>query len=210
AFPLRARGWEEADAGACDEIADGRRCEHVTAARLRCNAGSRVHGDPTYGAARDLALAGVNACANVEPERLQRVADRARRADRPARTVKRREEPVACRVDLVAAKPHEHAPDRGMVLVEQLSPAPVAELRCAAGRVDDVREEQRRQHAVRVGNRADAGEELLDLVEQLVDAADPRDVIVAGKLDETCTGDLACNPSALLDVSVAVAGSVED
>jgi hypothetical protein len=51
-----------------------------------------------------------------------------------------------------------------MVCCEQLVPAPIAQGCGAFGRADDVGEEDRREHPIRLRNRSRAGEELLDLV----------------------------------------------
>jgi len=52
------------------------------------------------------------------------------------------------------------------------------------GRVDDVGEQQRRQHPIRVGLCAGAGEELFDLIQQAVDPLGERQMIGARQLDE--------------------------
>ena len=66
-----------------------------------------------------LDLAGVDARPDLEPELADRVADRERAADRPRRAVECREEPVAGRLDLVAAEPLELPPGHPVMLVEQ-------------------------------------------------------------------------------------------
>jgi len=70
------------------------------------------------------------------------------------------------------------------VLVEQVATAPVAQLGGQRGRVHDVGEQQRRQHPIRVGPGAGAGEELLELVHQAVDAFGERQMVGARQLDE--------------------------
>ena len=55
--------------------------------------------------------------------------------------------------------------------------------RAAARRVGDVGRQHGGQHAVGLGDRPHAGEELLDLVDHAVDIADPDRVIDAGDLD---------------------------
>ena len=75
-----------------------------------------------------------------------------------------------------------------MVALEQLAPAPVAELARPLGRADDVGEQHRGEHAVGLGAGRDAGQELLDLVERSRPVADPRQVVVARQLDERAPG----------------------
>jgi len=84
-------------------------------------------------------------------------------------------------VDLTAAETLELTPHRGMVRVEELTPAPVADLACAFGRADNVREQHGREHAVGLVRLAHSGQELPDLVEDLVAFdARPRDMGPAG------------------------------
>jgi hypothetical protein len=66
------------------------------------------------------------------------------------------------------------------------------------------------EHAIRLGRRQATGEELLDLVEDAVLIAHPRQVVVARQLDELRARDLARDPAPLLDVRVQVASVVHD
>src|SRR6266545_150282 len=68
----------------------------------------------------------------------------------PAQAVEAREEAVAGRVELGAAEARELAADKRVVLAEQLAPARIPELRRLRRRSDDVREEHRCEHAVRL------------------------------------------------------------
>ena len=82
------------------------------------------HLQPTFaamtvvGPPADLALAGVQPGAHLDAERMHRVADRHRAADRPLRAIEHREEAVARRVDLAASKACELRPDDGVVGVK--------------------------------------------------------------------------------------------
>ena len=77
-----------------------------------------VHGDPADGIAADLALAGVQPGAHLDAERLHRVADRHRAADRSLRAVEHREEAVSRSGHLAASKPSELRPDDGVVSIQ--------------------------------------------------------------------------------------------
>ena len=111
--------------------------------------------------AGDLALAGVQAGADLEPEprdgvRSSACAQRIARAG-PSKVARKPSPAVS------TSRPRKRAscaPDRRVVRLEQLAPAPVAELARALGRADDVGEEHRREHAVRLGRLAHAGQEL--------------------------------------------------
>ena len=71
-----------------------------------------------------------------------------RAPDRPGRAVEGREDAVAHRLHLASDEARELAADHGVVGVEQVSPAAVAELTDEVGRADDVAEQDRRQNAV--------------------------------------------------------------
>ena len=115
-----------------------------------------------------LALARVQARAHLEPDALHVVDDRARAADRAGRPVEGREEAVARGVDLTPSEAFQISADDLVVTVEQIAPASVSELARPLGRADDVREEHRREHPVRLRRLAHAGQKLLDLVEDVV------------------------------------------
>ena len=133
-----------------------------------------------------LDLTGVDPGADVEAERRERLPDREPTPDRPGRPVEQREEPVARRVDLLARVAGELTTHRRGV-GDQVGPRRVSELRRALGRADEVGEENRREHAIGEMCRPSAGEELLDLVEDLI-RLDERHVVVALQLDEARAG----------------------
>ncbi len=94
--------------------------------------------------------------------------------------------------------------------VQQIAPLAVAELDRPLGRADDVREEDRREHAIDAGSPADAGQELLDLVEDRVLVSDERKVVDPGKLDEPRAMDPLREVASALDGKRSVAGAVHD
>jgi hypothetical protein len=126
--------------------------------------------------------------ANLQVERAQVVADCPGRAYSAGRPVERREEAVAGSVDLGSSEALEVTAHDGMVLVEKLAPAPVAEGGGALRRADDVGEDERLQHPVGVGRVARAGQELLRLLEDPL-RVDPRHVVLAGQLEEARPGN---------------------
>src|SRR6476620_9884966 len=83
---------------------------------------------PPMSSPADLALAGVQPGAHLEAERLHRVADRHVATDRSLRAVEHRQEAVARRVHLAAAKSCELRPDDSVVCVKQGVPVTVADL----------------------------------------------------------------------------------
>src|SRR5918912_4581027 len=119
----------EGDPGAGDEVAHRARDEHLARPRERRDARPRVDGDPAHLPVRELALAGVQAGAQLDAEPPHRLLDRVGGADRPRRPVEGGEEAVAGRVDLAPAVAGELRADRRLVRLEQLAPAAVARLR---------------------------------------------------------------------------------
>ena len=77
-----------------------------------------------------------------------------------------------------------------VVLVEQRAPTGVAELGGPGGGADDVGEEDGGEPPVRVGRRPRPGEELLDLVDELVGVLGEPEVVGAVELDVPGVGDV--------------------
>jgi hypothetical protein len=155
----------ERDPRARDEVANGARHKHLPGTRSAGHAGSRVHRDAADLVSHQLALAGVDARPDLDPELANAFPDRPRCADGTRRPVQGREKAVAGRVDLAATEAVELAPDARMMLADDLAPAPVAELRRARRGIDDVGEEHRGENAVRLRKRTLARQELLYLVD---------------------------------------------
>ena len=142
-----------------------------------------MDGDAAHFFVQQFALASVKTGANFEVELSQAVSNRPPAVDGACGAVERREKPVAGRVDLLAAKPRELAPDLGMVLLKELAPGTVTEVSRSRRRADDVREEDRRKHAI--GLRLPLllldhlGEEGFELRDQLIRVAETRTDIAA-------------------------------
>src|SRR6266550_4318210 len=201
---------DEDDPGAGDQVLDGTRHEHlarISGGRDPC---ARVDGNPADLVAHQLALACVKPCADLNAERPDAFADRARGPNGTGRPVEAGEEAVAGRVHLPPVVQLEHASNAGVVLVEHLMPATVAELASAFRRAHDVGEQDSGEDAVVVWCRARPRQKLLDLGEQAVLVSCPEQVLVTGKLDEACAGDLRREPAALVNRYIPVAGPGED
>src|SRR5438270_12206768 len=97
----------EADARAGDEVFHRARHQHLACVRARCHASAYVHGETTDVRAHDLALAGVQPRADLQPDLGHRVPDRHRAADTARRAVEGGEEAVASSVDLASAEVRE-------------------------------------------------------------------------------------------------------
>ncbi len=126
----------------------------------------------------------------------------------PRRAVEGKET-IAGDVELPAAEPPELPPHRSMVRLDQPGPTPIADLDRPLGGAHEIGEEDGRQHPVGVRPPAHAGEEILDLVDDLV-GLDPRQVVISLQLDEPCARNAVGKVAALLDARIAVARAVQD
>ena len=148
--------------------------------------------------------------AHLETDSAHKGVDRRGTADRPRRAVEGGQEPIAGGIDLAALEALELLSNERVMPFEQVTPAPVAEPRRLLGRADDVGEEDGCEHAVRLGPSAGAGQELLDLVYDLVGVPRPERVGISGQLDEFRARNLGGDPAALFHVRVAVVGAMHD
>src|SRR5207244_2564737 len=117
---------DEDDPGAGDQVLDGTRHEHlawISGGRDPC---ARVDGNPADLVAHQLALACVKPCADLNAERPDAFADRARGPNGTGRPVEAGEEAVAGRVHLPPVVQLEHASNAGGGLAEHPMPAPAA------------------------------------------------------------------------------------
>ena len=89
-------------------------------------------------------------------------------ANAARRTVKGGEKAVAGRFHLMTAKAYEVAPDRGVMMVEEVAPTLVAERGGLLGRTDDVGEENCGEDAIDPDRRPRPRQEFLDDVGNLV------------------------------------------
>ena len=89
-------------------------------------------------------------------------------ADGRAGSVEGRQEAVAGGIDLAPTEPCELLAHDGVVLVEEGAPTGVTELGGAGGGADDVGEEDGGEPSIGVWRAPSPGEELLDLVDDLL------------------------------------------
>jgi hypothetical protein len=107
-----------------------------------------MHGDAANIVAADFALAGVQARTNFDTQRPDVVGNGACTTYASCGAVKRGKDTVAGGLDLVTAEAVEIAPNRSMMIVEQITPAMIAKCSGFLGRPDNVREEDRGKHAI--------------------------------------------------------------
>jgi hypothetical protein len=85
-----------------------------------------VNGNATDIVANHFALAGMQPCANVDPEWAYFLRNGASAADTARRAIESRQNAVPSRLDLMAAKASEIASDRGVMFVEEIAPAAIS------------------------------------------------------------------------------------
>src|SRR5207344_509465 len=125
------------------------RYEHLARIRASCDARTDVDGDAGHLPVGELDLSGVQPGPDVQSERTHGLDDRARAPDRPRRPVEGREEAVARRVDLVPVEARELVANGRVVLLEEVAPPTIAELRGERCRPHEVREEDSRKRPIR-------------------------------------------------------------
>jgi len=96
------------------------------------DAGADVHRDPSDLAVQHLALPGVQARPDLQPQFPHGLGDGQSAADRPRRSVETGQEPVAGRIDLPTAETHQLTAHQGVVAPQQFPPGPVPQCRATA------------------------------------------------------------------------------
>src|SRR4029453_14193704 len=83
--------------------------------------------------------------------------------------------------------------------IQQLSPATIPQPRGLLSRADDVGEKHGGQHPLGLGNTPDAGQELLNQVEDKLRRIPDNRPVSSGKFDEPRTGDMLDQVASMLD-----------
>ena len=107
-------------------------------------------------------LAGMQAGADLQTDLLDRISDGSSAANGPCRPVEGREEAVASGIDLGSGVTFQELANQGVVAVEKLPPAVVADGLELLGGTDDVGEQHGDKQAVRCGGKPYPGDEGLD------------------------------------------------
>src|SRR5918992_1244269 len=105
------------DVGADHQVLDGPRDQHLAALGERGDAGADVDGDPADVAVQQLALPGVQAAADAQPQPVELLDDLLRTEDGAGRAVEGGDETVAQGLDLAPAMPPEQVADDRVVAI---------------------------------------------------------------------------------------------
>jgi hypothetical protein len=162
----------ERDLRARDEVLDRARDEHFACLRLRGDPSTHIYGETRDLLSPDLTLTGVDTAAHFDSKVADRLADGDSTSNRASGAVEGSEEAVARCIELAPPELVEQPANDGVVVLERLAPAPVAEPRRLLGGADDVGEEHRREHSVGLRVADGSCEELFDLRESPLDAPD--------------------------------------
>jgi hypothetical protein len=141
----------EAQAGAGHQVVHRSRDEDLTGTGEALDARGEMDGDSGHVGAGDLAFAGVESGPDLQFEAPHAVADDPGALYRPAWRFEGGQEAVAGGLDLPALPDFELSSDQGVMALEDLPPAGVADAPRRLGGADDVREEHGGQDAVCLG-----------------------------------------------------------
>ena len=114
------------------------------------------------------AFAGVKSGTELETQRAHVLSDRKCTSYRARGSIEGSEESIAGRIDFATSELGELGADHALKAFEQSAPLSVTKLCCSIGRSDDINEQYRGEKPVWVRAMANAGHELLDLVENRV------------------------------------------
>jgi hypothetical protein len=151
----------------------------------------------------------VQAASNLQAELVYTSADRGGALQRCRGTVEHSQESVPDRLDLVASETNELAPYEPVMIVEKVTPRPVAESNDVFCGSDDVREQHGCDGPTGNARSARAGEELLDFVHDELAVPGPPEVILTGQLDVLRGRDVACEIPTVLRRDHPVAAAVD-
>jgi hypothetical protein len=171
---------DEADVRASDEILDGAGNQHLTGLGGLNNTRPDMQSDTADLGARHLDLPGMQTSADFDPELVTSSDNIQSATNRASRSIEGDEEPITCGINLAASKPSDLSPNHGVMPLEKLLPGTIAETGSELCRAGNVREKQGSEDSVRLWGRPDASKELLNLIEDRILVADPRQMVVTG------------------------------
>src|SRR5262249_54092624 len=131
----------ERDARTSDEVNDGSRDEHFAGTCLFHHARRQVHREATDVAAKQLELAGVEAAPHLEIQSSHGLGHGTRTLDRAGGSVERGERAVASSLDECSTESFDLVAHEGVEIVQDLVPAPVADLGGTLCRGHDIGEQ---------------------------------------------------------------------
>src|SRR6266481_470376 len=198
----------EAQTRSGDQILDGSRHQHLARAGERRDARGDVDSDALHVVAGDLDLAGMEATADLNVERTDRLGNGAGTTHGTCRAVEGGEESVPKRSHFVAAEAREFPAHRRVMRFEQIAPALVAQLLRPRGRTHDVRKQYGRKDTVAFCRGDGSGQKFLDCVSDLL--VDKKEMIVSRQLEQSCARNVLGKKASMFDADERVTGAVDD
>src|SRR6266536_4267175 len=175
---------------ACNQILHRAGHQHLARLGARGDASTDIHRYPRELLADDLALACMQARSHLQAEIAHAEIDRACAADGADRAVEGSEETIAGRIQLSAAESIQLRANGHMMTPDEIRPRPVTQLRSPRGRADDIREQNRCKHRIRLGLAPDTLGESDDLVREPLrqpkECVGTSDLHTAGIRDPLC------------------------
>jgi hypothetical protein len=141
---------DEGDLGPSHEVFDSPRDQHLAGACHRLHAGRDMHGEPAHIGAAPLDLAAVQSATDLDAQAPEPIAEREGTSDRSGGPIERSEQPISRGFHERASVSSNLPLGKPIVRIEDVSPTLIAELGGPLRRADDVGEQDRRQHTVRV------------------------------------------------------------
>lgn len=132
------------DVSAGNQVPDRSRDEDLAGPGRGHHSGGKVHRDPADVVVALLDLAGMQPGPDLEADAAQLVPERGCTADPPAGAVEGGQDPVAGRLDQLAAELLDQPPSQVIVDVQQLTPTAIPKPAGLLGRRNDVGEQHRR------------------------------------------------------------------
>lgn len=180
AFEVLASAFSEGQSGAGDQVFDCTRYENFARVGQGRHTGTDMNRYSVEIFLHDYAFASVQTRSHLDPERAHTVGDRARTTNRACGPVEDRKKAITGGADLAATVTCKFATDEGVMIVQQVPPAAVAQASGLLSGSDYVGEHYGGQHTVGFRPSSNTGQKLLDLVNNGVRVAAPWDVIGAG------------------------------
>jgi hypothetical protein len=156
----------------------------------------------------DFAFPCVQTGTDRDPKGRDGIRNRAGTAYGASRAVKGSEKPISRSVDLTATEVDKLAAHHGVICVEQVTPAAIAEARSPLSGLDDVGKQYGCHYAIGLWATPRTSKKLCDLVQNGVRVTQIRGVVNSGEINQFRPGDALCHVTAAPNVKEPVVHAV--
>ena len=133
-----------------------------------------------------------------------------RASDGSCRSIKGSEKAISCRIDLSASISIQLFPDNEVMLSENFLPSVIADLSQMLGRINDIGEEHRGQHAIRFGTSPNSCKKDLYLIQDRFGISFLDHMIIAGEFDILGSANARRQLPTMLDCDHGITHTVQD